>query len=175
MKSYKLSAPDGSIYESQIPGQLGGYKPQRIYGRLDCRSALSHLNKGKYASHRVFFADEDAAIAAGFRPCAKCLPELYAKWKAGGECGSKDYPWLIQFKAPKDSVLLPSSHQWSEATERLSSEAMRVAYGGGVVEISAGARYFVDSLERVLVGWHGTYDPPCGMDGEPMIRPKKVI
>jgi hypothetical protein len=103
MKTYKLSAPDGSIYESEIPGQLGGYKPQRIYGRLDCRSALSHLNKGNYAAHRVFFADEDTAIASGFRPCAKCLPERYAKWKAGGVCGSENYPWLIQYKVSKRS------------------------------------------------------------------------
>lgn len=101
MKTYKLTAPDGSLYESQTPGQLGGYKPQRIYGRLDCRSALSHLKKGNYAAHRVFFADENTAIAAGFRPCAKCLPERYAKWKAGGECGSQAYPWLFQYKAPK--------------------------------------------------------------------------
>lgn len=103
MKSYKLSAADGRIYESKTPGQLGGYKPQRIYGRLDCRSALSHLQKGNYAAHRVFFADEGTAIAAGFRPCAKCLPEQYAKWKAGGESGTKDYPWLIHYKAPKRS------------------------------------------------------------------------
>lgn len=101
LKKFKLSAPDGAIYLSQTPGQLGGYKPQRIYGKLDCRSALSHLKKGNYATHRVFFADEVTAIAAGFRPCAKCLPEQYAKWKSGGECGSKDYPWLIQYKAPK--------------------------------------------------------------------------
>ncbi|MBE1556885.1 Ada metal-binding domain-containing protein [Sporosarcina limicola] len=31
---------------------------------------------------RVFFADEQTAIAAGYRPCAVCLPEKYALWKA---------------------------------------------------------------------------------------------
>jgi hypothetical protein len=70
---------------------------------------------------------------------------------------------------PKDPNLLPSSCQWEEAEERRASEAMRIAYGGGVVKIPEGARYFVDSFGRTLVGWHGTYDPPCGMDGEPMI------
>jgi methylphosphotriester-DNA--protein-cysteine methyltransferase len=30
-----------------------------------------------YVRNRVFFADEDTAIAAGFRPCAVCLPEKY--------------------------------------------------------------------------------------------------
>ena len=71
--------------------------------------------------------------------------------------------------APKDPNLLPSSNLWSEAAERRASEAMCVAYGGGVVKIPAGSRYFLDSFERTLVGWHGTYDPPCGMDGEPMV------
>jgi methylphosphotriester-DNA--protein-cysteine methyltransferase len=28
----------------------------------------------------VFFADEPAAIAAGYRPCAVCLPAAYAAW-----------------------------------------------------------------------------------------------
>jgi uncharacterized protein len=40
---------------------------------------------------------------------------------------------------------------------------MKVAYGGGVVVIPLGAKYFVDSFERTVVGWHGTYDPPGGM------------
>ena len=71
--------------------------------------------------------------------------------------------------APKDPNLLPSSNLWEEATERRTSEAICVAYGGGVVKIAAWSRYFVDSFERTLVGWHGTYDPPCGMDGEPMV------
>ncbi len=74
MKTYRLSAPDGSIYESPNPGQLGGYKPQRIYGRLDCRSALSHLQKGNYAAHRVFLlmkalqSQLDSALAPSAYP-----------------------------------------------------------------------------------------------------------
>jgi AraC family transcriptional regulator of adaptative response / DNA-3-methyladenine glycosylase II len=31
----------------------------------------------------VFFADEPTAVAAGYRPCAACLPDRYALWKAG--------------------------------------------------------------------------------------------
>jgi len=69
---------------------------------------------------------------------------------------------------PTDPNLLPSSNRWHEASERQASTAMCVAYGGGVVNISVGARYFVDSFERTLVGWHGSYSPPCGMDGMPM-------
>lgn len=39
----------------------------------------------------------------------------------------------------------------------------------GLVQILKGQRYFVDSMNRVLVGWHGTYDSPSGMDGELML------
>lgn len=93
-KPYKLTAPDGSIYESEIPGELGGYKKEKIYGRLDCSSAIRALPKG-YARHRVFFKDETAAIAAGYRPCGICLRPRYQMWKTGGESGTEGYPWLM--------------------------------------------------------------------------------
>lgn len=35
-----------------------------------------------HTSHRVFFADEETAIAAGYRPCGNCLREKYREWKA---------------------------------------------------------------------------------------------
>ncbi|MFA6293781.1 MAG: ankyrin repeat domain-containing protein [Victivallales bacterium] len=70
---------------------------------------------------------------------------------------------------PKEPNLLPSSNLLEEAEERRAAGAMCVAYGGGVVKIPAGARYFADSFERTLVGWHGTYNPPCGMDSNPVV------
>jgi hypothetical protein len=42
-------------------------------GRLDCPSALKWIAKGHYVKHRVFFA-EAAAVAAGYKPCQRCLP-----------------------------------------------------------------------------------------------------
>lgn len=92
-KLYRLTAPDGSIYESEIPGELGGYTKEKIYGRLDSSSAIRALPKG-YALHRVFFKDEPTAIAAGYRPCGICLRPLHKIWKAGGEPGTDSYPWL---------------------------------------------------------------------------------
>lgn len=62
-------------------GTLGGNRRLRIYGRLDCPSALRAIARGGYVRHRVFFADEAEAVAAGYRPCAVCLPEEYRKWK----------------------------------------------------------------------------------------------
>ena len=93
-KRYRLLAADGSTYESEPPGTLGGNRSTRIYGRLDCRSAVAALPKG-YAAHRVFFADEDAAVAAGYRPCHTCMPARYAEWKCGGTLGTPEYPWLV--------------------------------------------------------------------------------
>jgi methylphosphotriester-DNA--protein-cysteine methyltransferase len=47
---------------------------------------LRWLAKGHIVKHRVFFADEPTAIAAGYRPCAVCMREEYRQWKAMGEC-----------------------------------------------------------------------------------------
>lgn len=79
---FRLIGPDGRPYESDIPGAFGGHSRLKAYGRLDCPSALRWIAAGHYLRHRVFFADEAAAIAAGYRPCARCLPERYAIWKA---------------------------------------------------------------------------------------------
>ena len=79
---YTLTGPDGKPYQSATPGTLGGYKPSKIYGRLNCPSALRAIARGGYVQHRVFFADEATAIAAGYRPCARCMPEQYKAWKS---------------------------------------------------------------------------------------------
>ena len=78
---YKLIGRDGKPYISSEPGTLGGHRKQKGYGRLDCPSALMWIAKGHYVRHRVFFADEATAIAAVYRPCARCLPERYAEWR----------------------------------------------------------------------------------------------
>lgn len=69
-------------YESSSPGVLGGHRRSRIYGRLDCPSAVRAIAKGGYVAHRVFFASEHDAVVSGYRPCAVCLPEQYETWRA---------------------------------------------------------------------------------------------
>ena len=81
-KIYTLTGADGKPHRSLTKGTLGGHKRDKIYGTLDCAGAGRWIAKGYYAKQRVFFADEQMAIAAGFRPCANCLPEKYKKWKA---------------------------------------------------------------------------------------------
>ena len=83
-RMYTLLGADGRPYRSPAPGQFGGHRRARIYGRLDCRSARRAIARGGYTTHRVFFADEQTAVAAGYRPCAVCLPGAYAAWKAHG-------------------------------------------------------------------------------------------
>jgi hypothetical protein len=80
-RAYTLTGPDGRPRRSATPGTLGGHRRSRIYGRLDCPSALRAVARGGYVRHRVFFADEATAIAAGYRPCAVCLRERYDRWK----------------------------------------------------------------------------------------------
>jgi len=84
-KTYHLINSEGKPYESKEPGQFGGHRKLKIYGRLDCPSALRYIAKGQYVKYRVFFKDEDTAIAAGYRPCAICMPEAYKKWKMAGK------------------------------------------------------------------------------------------
>jgi methylphosphotriester-DNA--protein-cysteine methyltransferase len=83
-KTYRLIGADGRPCVSATKGKLGGHRRSKIYGRLDCPDALRALKRGNtYQNSRVFFADEAAAIAAGYRPCAVCLRDDYKKWREG--------------------------------------------------------------------------------------------
>jgi hypothetical protein len=81
-RNWTLIGQDGKPYQSDSPGTLGGHKGTKIYGRLQCRSALQAIARNGYIKHRVFFLDEDSAVSAGYRPCSVCMPEQYALWKA---------------------------------------------------------------------------------------------
>jgi Metal binding domain of Ada len=80
-RQYVLLGADRHPYTSLAPGALGGHRGTRIYGRLDCPSALRAIARGGYVKNRVFFADEATAVAAGYRPCATCLPEQFRAWR----------------------------------------------------------------------------------------------
>ncbi len=84
---YKLLGGDGKPYGSEIPGAFGGNSKLKIYGRLDCPSALSAIRRfpGSYERSRVFFADEKTALAAGYRPCGNCLREKYREYMESPE------------------------------------------------------------------------------------------
>jgi methylphosphotriester-DNA--protein-cysteine methyltransferase len=84
-----LRGTEGASYQSPAKGLFGGNRRLKIYGRLDCPSALRAIKHGPaYARHRVFFADEESAVAAGFRPCAVCMRAAYNKWKQARRHGA---------------------------------------------------------------------------------------
>ncbi|OQP61457.1 metal-binding protein [Niastella vici] len=56
--------------------QFGGNRPAKIYGRLSCVSG-----KKMKVANRVFFQNEQEAIKAGYRPCARCMQAAYLEWK----------------------------------------------------------------------------------------------
>ncbi len=78
---YHLLGANGETVASETKGLIGGNRRLKIYGRLDCPSARRALPRG-YARHRVFFADEATAIAAGYRPCGVCMRAEYRRWKS---------------------------------------------------------------------------------------------
>jgi methylphosphotriester-DNA--protein-cysteine methyltransferase len=84
---YTLIGADGKPLSSETPGTLGGHRKNKIYGRLDCAGAARWIAKGHYVKQRVFFADEATAIAAGYRPCANCMPAEYRRWRASATPG----------------------------------------------------------------------------------------
>ncbi|WP_461112390.1 Ada metal-binding domain-containing protein [Spirosoma jeollabukense] len=55
---------------------LGGHRPGKIYGRLNCRTG-----RRMKPANRVFFRDETEAVAQGYRPCAVCMPKAYKVWR----------------------------------------------------------------------------------------------
>ena len=97
-RTWTLLDPQRRSYQSSVPGTLGGHRKSRIYGRLDCPGALRAIARGGYVANRVFFLDEAAAIAAGYRPCAVCMPERYREWKANPAAwpGSKEKTGMTQ-------------------------------------------------------------------------------
>jgi len=58
--------------------QWGGNAKLKIYGRLDCTSG-----KRMKRQNRVFFLNEQQALAQQFRPCGHCMRAAYRAWKNG--------------------------------------------------------------------------------------------
>jgi len=55
---------------------LAGNRKLKIYGTLHCTSG-----KRLKVKNRMFFASEQEAIAAGYRPCGHCMKNVYQQWK----------------------------------------------------------------------------------------------
>jgi methylphosphotriester-DNA--protein-cysteine methyltransferase len=84
-RTWTLRGADDRPFKSAVRGSIGGHRRSRIFGRLDCPSALCAIARGGYVADRVFFLDEDAATVAGYRPCGACMPHRYRAWKRAQE------------------------------------------------------------------------------------------
>ena len=71
--------------------------------------------------------------------------------------------------APRDPRCRPSSSAWGQARAWVPPHDDLVAYSEGQASIAAGHRVWVDDFGRVLVGWHGTVNPPLDMGGYPLV------
>lgn len=73
----------GRLYISAACALSENGQPLRIYGRIDCPAAQRATQAGGGdAANRILFDCDAAAGAAGYRPCAVCLPQEYTHWKA---------------------------------------------------------------------------------------------
>lgn len=70
-KTYRWLNSEGNIYLSPTKADYGGHLRLKIFGRLDCRSALSWIRRGHYVKYRIF-SSEIEFQKAGFRPCKVC-------------------------------------------------------------------------------------------------------
>lgn len=87
LKNYRLLGIEGEFYKSTMPGILGAWnfgrhRKLKIYEHLDGPSASLAIAKGQYTKYRASFKDEETAVAVGFAPCVKCIPQKYKSWKA---------------------------------------------------------------------------------------------
>lgn len=85
---FTLIATDGTPYLSPTKGTLGGHRRNKIFGLLDCPAAVRAIARGGYVTQRVFFLDVATATAAGYRPCASCMPDAYREWRSTTDTAS---------------------------------------------------------------------------------------
>jgi methylated-DNA-[protein]-cysteine S-methyltransferase len=154
--TYTLIAPDGRPFESERPGTLGGHRGNRVYGRLDCAGALRWIAKGHYVSQRVFFADEQAAIDAGYRPCASCMPAEYERWRR--ERSDRTYS---VYESPVGSLLLSGD---AEALTGLWFGDASAARDGWTRDDERFATVR-DQLDEYFAGARSTFAFPLRLEG----------
>lgn len=134
------------------------------------KKAAAYVRPGSgwtFVHQAAFWGREDACRALlkrGASPSATTndglSPDAVARQRGHDQLAA----WLLAF-ADTTGATRPCSRAFDEASERRALTAFHVPYAGGLVHVRAGSRYFVDTCDCVLIGWHGSYDPPFGMDG----------
>ena len=55
------------------------------------------------------------------------------------------------------------------AKQNTAMNGFSASYRGGLISIPEGAWYYTDARGDVIIGWHGSYNPPMDMDGVSML------
>jgi methylated-DNA-[protein]-cysteine S-methyltransferase len=105
-------------------------------------------------SQRVFFADEDTAIAAGYRPCANCMPDAYARWKERATLFS-------EYDSPVGPLLLSGD---ADALTGLGFKRRRGAPAGRLRDDERFARER-RQLDQYFAGQRTSFDFPMRLEG----------
>jgi hypothetical protein len=120
------------------------------------------------ARARSHAADADAALLTPVEACAPTNDNLRDALRRAA-AASDERGCFRPPGADAPPKLRTPSHAWGEATPKVARRSFCVLYAGASCPVRAGQTYYADAWGRVLVGWHGTVCPPCGMDGEPMV------
>ncbi len=65
-----------------LPKTICGNKRTKIFGKATCSATNGHLVLNSTLSDSMVFESKEEAISLGYRPCARCMPKDYAKWRA---------------------------------------------------------------------------------------------
>lgn len=69
MATFKI-LKNGTTIHSETPGLFAGWRPGKLFGRLDCWSGKKNMKP----ENRVFFHTIEDAVREGYRPCMNCRP-----------------------------------------------------------------------------------------------------
>ena len=135
---YALIRADGDSGEPR-EGDAGRAPAQPRLRAAGLPGRAGWIAKGHYVAHRLFFADEATALAAGYRPCAACLPDRYASWKAGR------MEVELRAKGPFDADHMlgssPRARSWGSRRSRVGHTAGRLRFrrpGDGLAAFGRG-------------------------------------
>jgi methylated-DNA-[protein]-cysteine S-methyltransferase len=160
-KLYTLTGADGRPYGSERPGTLAGHRRNRIYGRLDCPAALRAIARGHYVAHRVFFADAASARAAGYRPCAVCLPIDYKSFQL-----ARTQMLYTICDSPLGPLLLAGDEAALTRVTFADEGGAPASWRRNDARFAAERR----QLQEYFAGARSTFDVPLRLEGSPFQR-----
>jgi hypothetical protein len=129
---------------------------------FEVRYGLRHL---EVRPNEVYYVDHSGRVLVGFNGSVSPPCDM-----AGQPLVGDDEAWA---PPPRSMMHRPelrlSSSLWEEAQPEISSRPFTVKHSGSYLEVPADKVYYIDRMDRVLVGWNGTVSPPRDMDGNALV------